>query len=270
MGSHRVRHDWSDLAATAAALGWPKSSFGFFSEMLQKNPIIIFLFFTAKQVLQSPFYTQGNWGSERGGNLCKDPQLGRLTSLADSQEPDVSGRPGSSAQYVEWPSLLNSAFVDQSLSYVWLFATSWTAARPGSSVLCYLPDFYSNLCPLSQWCYRTILSSATPSPLAFSLSQNQGMSLLFASSGQSIGALAWVLPMNIQSWFPLGLIGLIFLLSKGFSRASPGPKSTWEILYLSLGIFLENLVLLPWCYHCCLLHTYIQADGETASYLMET
>ena len=72
--------------------------------MLQKNPIIIFLFFTAKQVLQSPLYTQGNGGSERGGNLCKDPQLGRLTSLADSQEPDVSGRPGtvgSSAQYVE-------------------------------------------------------------------------------------------------------------------------------------------------------------------------
>ena len=37
---------------------------------------------------------------------------------------------------------------------------------------------------------------------------------------QSIGASApaSVLPMNVQGWFPLGLTGLIFLLSKGLSR----------------------------------------------------
>ena len=46
------------------------------------------------------------------------------------------------------------------------------------------------------------------------------MSWLFASSGQSTGASASVsvLPMNIQSWFPLGLTGLIFLPSKGLLR----------------------------------------------------
>ena len=33
-------------------------------------------------------------------------------------------------------------------------------------------------------------------------------------------ALASVLPMNIQSWFPLGLIGLISLLSKGLPRVN--------------------------------------------------
>ena len=33
--------------------------------------------------------------------------------------------------------------------------------------------------------------------------------------GQSIGTSASVLPMNIQGWFPLGLTGLISLLSKG-------------------------------------------------------
>ena len=46
------------------------------------------------------------------------------------------------------------------------------------------------------------------------------VSLLFASGGQSIGASASpsVLPMNIQGWFPLSLIGLISLLSKGLSR----------------------------------------------------
>ena len=46
------------------------------------------------------------------------------------------------------------------------------------------------------------------------------MSQLFASGGQNIGvpASATVLPMNIQTWFPLGLTGLIFLQSEGLSR----------------------------------------------------
>ena len=41
------------------------------------------------------------------------------------------------------------------------------------------------------------------------------MSQLFLSGGQSIRASASVLPMNIQSWFPLGWTGLIPLLFKG-------------------------------------------------------
>ena len=44
------------------------------------------------------------------------------------------------------------------------------------------------------------------------------MSQLFISGGQSTGASASVLLMNIQGWVPLGLTGLISLLSKGFSR----------------------------------------------------
>ena len=44
------------------------------------------------------------------------------------------------------------------------------------------------------------------------------MSWLLASGGQSIGASAAVLPMNTQGWFPLGLTGLISLLSKRLSR----------------------------------------------------
>ena len=43
------------------------------------------------------------------------------------------------------------------------------------------------------------------------------MSWLFPLGGQSVGASASALPMNIQDWFPLGLTGLIFL-SKGLSR----------------------------------------------------
>ena len=46
------------------------------------------------------------------------------------------------------------------------------------------------------------------------------MSRFFVSGSQSTGAsaLASVLPMNIQDWFPLGLTGLMSLLSKGLSR----------------------------------------------------
>ena len=46
------------------------------------------------------------------------------------------------------------------------------------------------------------------------------MNHLFASCGQSTGASssASVLPVNIQGWFPLGLIGLFPLLSMELSR----------------------------------------------------
>ena len=44
------------------------------------------------------------------------------------------------------------------------------------------------------------------------------MSWFLASGGQSIGASASVLPMNVQGWFPFGVTGLISLQSKGLSR----------------------------------------------------
>ena len=52
------------------------------------------------------------------------------------------------------------------------------------------------------------------------------MSQLFSSGGQSIGtsASASVLPMNIQSWFPLGLTGWISLQSKDSQESSPAPQ----------------------------------------------
>ena len=81
----------------------------------------------------------------------------------------------------------------------------------------------SNSCPLSQWFHPTISSPIAPfssCPQSFPASGSFPMSQLFASDGQSIGgsASASVLPMNIQSWFPLGLSSLISLLFKGLSR----------------------------------------------------
>ena len=81
----------------------------------------------------------------------------------------------------------------------------------------------SNSCPLSQWCYLTIPSSASPFSSysqSFLASGSFPMSWLFASCGQSIeaSASASVLPMNIQGWFPLGLTGWISMQPKGLSR----------------------------------------------------
>ena len=74
--------------------------------------------------------------------------------------------------------------------------------------------------PLSQWCYLTISSSAALFSFclwSFPASMSFPMSQPFALGGQSIGASASAsaLPMNVQGWFPLGLTGLISLLSKG-------------------------------------------------------
>ena len=114
--------------------------------------------------------------------------------------------------------------VVQSLSYIWLFATPWTA-------VCYArlpcpspsPGACSNLCPLSWWCHPIISSSVIPFSSclqSFLASGSFLKSWLFALGGQRIksSASASVLPMNIQGWFPLVLTGLISLLSKGLSR----------------------------------------------------
>ena len=78
-------------------------------------------------------------------------------------------------------------------------------------------------CPLSWWCHPAITSSAATfsfCPQSFPASGSFPMSQLFETDGPSIGpsASASVLPMSIQGWFPLRLIGLISLQSKGLSR----------------------------------------------------
>ena len=85
------------------------------------------------------------------------------------------------------------------------------------------PGVCSKSCPFSWWCHPTILSTVTSfSSLhqSFPASGSFPMNQLFASGGQTTGApaLASVLPLNIQDWFPLGLTGLITLQSKEFSK----------------------------------------------------
>ena len=94
---------------------------------------------------------------------------------------------------------------------------------------CSMPGFLSIInsqtllksCPLSQWYHSTISSSVIPFSLCLQSFRASGsflMSQFFPSGGQSIGAsaLASVLPMSIQGWFPLRSTGLIPLLSRSW------------------------------------------------------
>ena len=130
-----------------------------------------------------------------------------------------------------------SNLVVQSLSHVWFFETPWTATCKASlsfiisqSLLKFMS--IESVTPPNHliFCHPLLLlSSIFPSIRCFSMSQ------LFASGGQRIGASASasVLPMNIQDWFPLGLTGLISLLSKGLSRVFSSTNSKAPILWCS-------------------------------------
>ena len=109
------------------------------------------------------------------------------------------------------------------------------------------PEVCPSSCPLTRW-WPTISSSVALFSFCFQSFPASGsfpMNLLFASHGQSIGASASVLPMNIQGWYPLRLTGLISLLSKGFSRVFSN-TTFWKHLYIDLvdPLPLEGLMYL--------------------------
>ena len=98
-------------------------------------------------------------------------------------------------------------------------------SMPGITVLRYLLDFAQTHV---HWFSDAIQPShclSSSSPPALNLSQHLG---LFAPGGRSIGASASasVLPVNIQGWFPLGLTGLISLLTKELSRVFPSTTAS--------------------------------------------
>ena len=109
------------------------------------------------------------------------------------------------------------------------------------------PWIYSNSCPPCQWYHPTISSSVIPFSYrlqSFSASSSFTMSQFFTSGVQSIGASAsaWVLRLNIQDWFPLGLTGwnllavqeaLKSLLQHHSSKASIIWHSAFFIVQLS-------------------------------------
>ena len=122
---------------------------------------------------------------------------------------------------------------------------------------------FSNSCPLSQWCHPTISSSVIPFSSCLQSFPAWGsfpMSRLF-SSGHSIGAStsASILPMNIQSWFPLRLTDLIFLLCKKLSRLFSSTTvrrhqffstqpSLWSNSHICTWLLEKTIVLTIWTF----------------------
>ena len=100
-------------------------------------------------------------------------------------------------------------------------------STPGFPVLHYLPEFAQ---AHAYWVSDVIQSSnplSPPSPPALNLSQHHDLfqwvdtsyqvaKVLKLSNEYSVFPIS-VFPMNIQGWFPLGVTGLICLLSKGLS-----------------------------------------------------
>ena len=101
----------------------------------------------------------------------------------------------------------------QSLSHVQLFATAWTAACQASLSITNSRSLLKLMSiELVMPSHHLILfASFSSCPQSFPVSGSFPRSQLFTSGGQSIGAStsASVIPKNIQSWFPLGLTGLI-------------------------------------------------------------
>ena len=110
-----------------------------------------------------------------------------------------------------------------------------------------------NSCLLSWWCNPTISSSIVPfsRPQSFPAWGSFPVSRLFASGSQSTGASASVFPMNIQGWFPLGLTGLFYLLSKGLSRVFSS-TTIWKHQFFDIQCGVRE------CSHFILLHIAVQ------------
>ena len=120
------------------------------------------------------------------------------------------------------------------------------------------PGACSNSCPLSQWCHPTISFSValfSSCPQSFPASESFPMSQLFTPGCQSIGTStsALVLPLNIQDWFLLGLIGLISLLSKGLLRVFSLLWYTKMVTKTKISVMVifvvERIWLLSECFH---------------------
>ena len=118
------------------------------------------------------------------------------------------------------------------------------------------PRVCSNLCPLSQSCHPTISSSVTPFSFylqSFPSSGSFPMSWPFVWGGQSIGASASVLPMNIQGQLPLRLTGLISSKSKGLSRVFSS-TTIWKHQFFNAQ---------PSLWSNCHIHTWLLGKALT-------
>ena len=131
------------------------------------------------------------------------------------------------------------------------------------------PRVCPSLCSLNRWYYPTVSSSVTLFSLDLNLSQHQGFSSESAVDikWQNVGASASasVLPMSIRGWFPLGLTGLISLLSKGLSRVFSSTTVQKCQFFSSLSCLWSSSHIHTWLLYCTLL---VSKRQESCTYLL--
>ena len=135
-------------------------------------------------------------------------------------------------------------------------------SMPGFTVLHYLLGFALTHV---HWVGDAIQPShhlLSSSPAAFNILSIRVFSCelaLHISISQNIGASASasVLPVNVQGWFPLGLTGLISLLSRGLSSLLQHHSSKAPILWRSAFFMIQ------------LSHAYM-TTGETIAWTIQT
>ena len=120
-------------------------------------------------------------------------------------------------------------------------------------------DWATNVSIVSVILSNHLILCCPPSPPALNLSQHQGLFqwVSFPSGGQSIGASASALSVNIQGWFPLGLTDVIFLQSKGLLILFQYHSSKASILLCSAFFMVQ------------LSHLYM-TTGETMALIRQT
>ena len=142
------------------------------------------------------------------------------------------------------------------LSHVQLFDPI-DHSRPGFPVFHSLPEFAQTHV---HWVNEAIQPSHPVIPFSFCpqsfpASRSFPLSWLFLAGSQSIGVSASVLTMNIQGWFPLGLTGLISLLSKGLSSLLQYYHffmAQLSHLYVITGKTIALTIWGPWTVKWCL------------------
>ena len=149
MGSHRVRHDWSDLAAVAAGLDWD-----FSSGSVVKNP-------------------PANAGDARDADSV--PGSGRSPGIGIGNPLQYSCRENSMDRGT-WQTTVYGVARSDSL---------WPHRLQHTRSPCPLPTpgVHSNSCPsIRQWCHPAISSSVVPfssCPQSLTASESFPMSQLF-------------------------------------------------------------------------------------------
>ena len=110
------------------------------------------------------------------------------------------------------------------------------------------PWVCSNSRPSSWWCHPIISSCVAPfssCPQPFPVSGSFPVSQLLASGGQSVGASASVLPMNIQSWFLWDWLVWSPCCPRGSQEASPTPRFK-SINSVALSLLYSPTLICTW------------------------